>query len=180
MPILWFQMIVAVSTLGCSPIFAVKMLQKSSSNGNTVKAMTVARQKPGLVRLIGSVVAAELAALLVLVAILWILHPQVTASAFWGGMVFIVPNTYLAFYAFRHCEVHSMYSAALSLGRGQTGKILLVAAGFALAFRFVQPLHPGYLFGGYICVLAVHIAVAAKISKLFGDLQPEAGCGTEE
>lgn len=143
-------------------------------------AVTVAQQKPNSIRLVGSVVAAELAALLVLVVLLWVLKPQVIASAFWGGMVFIVPNAYLAFYAFRHCDVHSKYSAALSLGRGQIGKILLVAVGFALAFRFVQPLHQGYLLGGYIGVLAVHIAVAAKISVLLGGVHPDAACDIRE
>lgn len=124
------------------------------------------RDSPGTVLRV--VVGTELAALVGLVAVLWVLRPSSVASAFWGGMVFLVPSAYFTLYAFRYSGTNSHYAAALSLHRGQKGKIVLVAAGFALALRFVQPLQPGFLFGGYLFLLAVHIAVAAKISERFG------------
>lgn len=134
-----------------------------------------------MLRVLSVVVAVEVLALLVLTALLWVFRQQAVASAFWGGIVFIIPNAYFTLYAFRYSGAYSTYSAALSLVRGQMGKILLVTGGFALAFRFVQPLHPGYLLGGYIFVLAVHIAVAAKISERFGSAQPvDDGADTEE
>lgn len=137
--------------------------------------MTAAKQRPSSFGVVRNVVAAEMAALCGLVALLWIFQPQSVASAFWGGMVFIVPNAYFTLYAFRYSGSRWTYTVVLSLVRGQMGKLLLVTVGFALAFRFVQPLHPGYLFGGYIFVLAVHIAVAAKISERFGRVDASSG-----
>lgn len=126
--------------------------------------MTVTKRKSPLRVVIGI----ELAALLGLVAVLWVFRPDSVASAFWGGIVFLVPNAYFTLYAFRYSGTESAYAAALSLHRGQRGKIVLVAVGFALALRFVRPLQPAFLFGGYLFLLAVHIAVAAKISEKVG------------
>lgn len=142
--------------------------------------MVVSEHKAHGLRLVRNVVLVEAVALLTLVALLWLYQPASAQSAFWGGLVFLVPNAYFTLYAFRYSGAQSALTVALSLHRGQTGKLVLVAAGFALAFRFIQPLHPGYLFAGYLFVLAVHVAVAAKISERFGAVQRDAAAGSED
>lgn len=133
--------------------------------------MMVTKRKAQGLRLVQKVVLLETVALLLPVAIFWVYQPPSARSALWGGVVFLVPNAYFTFYAFRYSGSQSALSVALSFHRGQVGKLVLVAVGFALAFRFVQPLHVWYLFFGYLYMLIVHIVVAAKISVREGYTQ---------
>lgn len=140
----------------------------------------VAKQYPSCFKVVQRVLGIELVALVALVAVVGIYHPQAAASAFWGGMIFLVPNAYFTYYAFRHRGAQKVYTVAMSLLRGQKGKTVLNVVGFALAFRFVQPLHTAYLFAAYIFVLVVHIFVAARISEQFGDSELKSGDDTKE
>lgn len=142
--------------------------------GNTVKLMMMTERKASGLRLVRNVVLIEAAALLSLVVIVWLYQALSAPSAFWGGMVFLVPNAYFTFYAFRYSEAQSTLNVALSLHRGQIGKLILVAVGFALVFRFVEPLHVWPLFLGYLYMLAVHIAVAAKVSARISHMHADA------
>lgn len=140
----------------------------------------VAKQDPSCLKVVQRVIGIELVTLVALVAMIRIFHPQAAVSAFWGGMIFLVPNAYFTYYAFRYRGAQKAYTVAMSLIRGQKGKTVLNVVGFALAFRFVQPLHTGYLFAAYVFVLVVHIFVAAKISEQFGDSKPESSEETKE
>lgn len=140
--------------------------------------MKVAKQEPSALRVLSFIVGTELAALVTLVMTVWLYEPYAVASTFWGGIVFLVPCAYSSYYAFRHRGAQQVYLVTMSILRGQRGKTLLTAVGFALAFQFVKPLYIGYLFGGYIFLLIVHVAVAAKVSKRFG--HPELSTGAKE
>ena len=140
----------------------------------------VAKQDPSCFKVVQRVIGTELVALSALVVVLGIYHPQAAVSAFWGGMIFLVPNAYFTYYAFRYRGAEKAYTVAVSLLRGQKGKTVLNVVGFALAFRFVQPLHTGYLFAAYVFVLVVHIFVAARISERFGDSKLKSSDDTKE
>ena len=70
-----------------------------------------------------------------------------------GGLIGVVPN---AFLAARVMSPRAGSSAARLLRAGwlgEIGKLVIAALLFVVAFRTLKPLHPGFLFTGYIATL---------------------------
>lgn len=93
-------------------------------------------------------------------------------SALLGGLICAVPNAYFSLRAFR-------YRGARATGRivgdfyvGETVKLSLAAAGFALSFMLVDPLSPAALFAGYLLVYLTGLAVLMR-STFAGKRQPD-------
>ncbi len=110
-------------------------------------------------------VAAELAVLGLLVFAVWTVNSDWVASTATGGLVFIIPDTYFTFYAFRHINNHQSRWFLIAFYRGHTGKVLLAAVGFALAFNFVRPLHPPSLLLAFCLLMIAHTVVATRICR---------------
>lgn len=128
--------------------------------------MVLNRQRPQLpLGTASQVVVIELIALCFIVLPCFLIEPTVAKSATFGGLLFIVPNAYFTFYAFRFRGAAWTYRITRSFYRGQTGKLALTAVGFALVFRFVDPLHNVGFFSVFALMMAVHIGVAASISS---------------
>lgn len=108
------------------------------------------------------VLALEFGFMLLLSACASLLDRAIGCSVFLGGLVFFVPNAYFTIYAFRYRGAQWIYWVALSAYRGQAGKLMLSAVGFALVFRFVETLHAGALFGAYVIMTGVHIALSYR------------------
>lgn len=111
------------------------------------------------------VVIIEFSIVLVLGVLLCVLYPVIGLSTLVGGMIFVIPNTYFTFYAFRYSGGQWAPWILRSFYRGQAGKLVLVGVGFAMAFKLVNPLHPIALFGTFVFMNFVHILVAANISS---------------
>jgi ATP synthase protein I len=105
----------------------------------------------------------ELAALGLLVLLVWIIQPSWTASAVAGGLVFVLPNTYFTLYALSSVGIYRERWFLNAFYRGQSGKWILTAAGFAIAFKFVQPLHSMVMLLTFCAVMLVHLIVMARV-----------------
>lgn len=71
-------------------------------------------------------------------------------SAILGGLICVVPNTFLALRMFAGSLLRDPRRALTATYVGAAGKLLLTAALFAVIFWRVRPLSPGWLFAGFI------------------------------
>ena len=77
-------------------------------------------------------------------------------SAMLGGSLFAIPQLYFGYKAFQVQGARRVHQVVTNIYRGVSTKILVIACGFAVIFKFVQPLHTGFLFGTFIVVLVVN------------------------
>lgn len=87
--------------------------------------------------------------------VLVVFNPVMAYSALIGGSICAVANAYFAKKTFAYRGATSATLMVKSIYIGEFVKLLLIAAGFALAFVFVHPLNIVLLFIGFI---TVHIA----------------------
>ena len=71
-------------------------------------------------------------------------------SALAGAAIGFLPNVYFALRAFNLSKGRDARSTLGSLYRGVTGKIVVTAALFCVAFLLISPLHAPALFAGFI------------------------------
>lgn len=75
-------------------------------------------------------------------------------------MIFTVPQFYFAMKAFRYMGARSSHLVVQNFYKGEFSKILLVAVGFAVAFKLVKPLDVFALFFTFIvCLVANFVLV---------------------
>lgn len=124
----------------------------------SVENLSVSNLKaPPIYRVIVSQFAAAFSvALIVFVVLGWVM----AYSAFIGGAVCAIPNAYFAKKTFMYTGARSSTRIARSIYVGEAIKLLLIAAGFALAFVFVHPINIMLLFAGFITVHIVGIVAA--------------------
>lgn len=71
-------------------------------------------------------------------------------SAVLGGLICVVPNTFLALRMFAGSLSRDPRRALTATYVGAAGKLLMTAALFAAVFVLVRPLQPGWLFAGFV------------------------------
>jgi len=99
--------------------------------------------------------------------LLALLDGKESAQAFiWGALIFVLPNMYFTYYAFRYSGKGQGEWMYRSFMWGQTSKLWLSALGFALLFRFAQPLNVVAVFAGYITMIITQWWLARKIATL--------------
>ena len=76
-------------------------------------------------------------------------------SAILGGLICVVPNTFLALRMFAGSLARDPRKALTATYVGAAGKLLLTAALFAAVFVLVRPLWPGWLFAGFLAAQGV-------------------------
>jgi ATP synthase protein I len=104
----------------------------------------------------------QLAFLLVLAGLILPWNVTAAYSFFIGGITQIGPQTYFTRYAFRFAGARQAPEILHAIYKGETGKLVLTATMFALAFLFVRPLQAPALFLGYGLMVAVHWLSAVK------------------
>lgn len=107
----------------------------------------------------------QLALLLPVVSVLVIVSKVIAYSALLGGVLFILPNAYFTAYAFRYCGSAQAARIVRAFYWGEAGKLVLTMVGFALAFRFVTPLHVPAMIGGYCLMIVSQWLIAARLAK---------------
>ncbi len=70
-----------------------------------------------------------------------------------GGLIGVVPNAFLAARLMSPRAGSSAQSLLRAGWLGEVGKIVIAAVMFAAVFATLRPLHPGFLFAGYIATL---------------------------
>ncbi|OUS39832.1 hypothetical protein A9R01_00110 ['Osedax' symbiont bacterium Rs2_46_30_T18] len=92
-------------------------------------------------------------------------------SAFLGGLIYLLPYTYLANRILtkrRRTDAENTPNRALAeLYIGQIGKMVITAMLFALVFVLVKPLSPFSLFGTYIAIQALGWWLQMNADKRF-------------
>ena len=108
----------------------------------------------GALKTVRNILLTQLATALGIAAIVWIgLGSERAIPTLVGGLIGVVPN---AFLAARVMSPRAGSSAQILLRAGwlgEIGKLLITALLFVVAFKNLQPLHPGFLFTGYIATL---------------------------
>lgn len=85
-------------------------------------------------------------------------------SFFIGGMIYLLPNLYFVYYAFRFRGAEHAVSIARSFVWGEMGKLALSAFGFILAFRMMPTINHKALFAGFVSMIILQWLVAAKLT----------------
>lgn len=76
----------------------------------------------------------------------------------------MIPNAYFAHKVFRYRGARAAKKIVRELYTGETIKLLLMGAGFALSFLYVKPLNTAALFSGFVLVHITGILVFVRIS----------------
>ncbi len=101
---------------------------------------------------------AQLGLLLPSCLFLYLLDEVWAYSALAGGAVAVVPQAWFATRVFRRRGARSAKAIARDSYSGEIGKFVLSAAGFAVVFATLRPLHGLAVFGVYFAMLAIQIA----------------------
>jgi ATP synthase protein I len=121
-----------------------------------------------------NILLAQLAAGLALAAIVWAwLGYERAVPTLIGGLIGVVPNAFLAARLMSPRAGGSAKSLLRAGWIGEIGKLAIAAVMFAAVFATLRPLHPGFLFAGYIATL-----LALPVALLFdGDERGDARGG---
>ena len=92
-----------------------------------------------------------------------VVKSKVDYSVLVGGMIYLLPNIYLALYAFRLKGTQAAEHLLMSFYRGEMGKFLLSGVGFAVAFTLIKPLDVFLLFSTYIALIIIQSIQLAAI-----------------
>lgn len=121
-----------------------------------------------------NILLTQLAAGLVLAAAVWIwLGSGRAVPTLIGGLIGVVPNAFLAARLMSPRAGGSAKSLLRAGWLGEIGKLAIAAAMFAAVFATLEPLHPEFVFAGYIATL-----LALPVALLFdGDERSDAQGG---
>ena len=84
-------------------------------------------------------------------------------SVFLGGMASVLPNAYFAIKAFRYGGARQMPQVLKSFYVGESGKIIITAAMFALVFAGIKPLNEFAVIISYILILITGLIATATL-----------------
>ena len=110
------------------------------------------------------IVAYQLILIAAMSSALLILSGQVSAySLLIGGLLSALPSALFALRVFKYRGARAAHKIVKQLYTGQALKLVLMSAGFALSFYYIQPLNVVALFSGFILV---HIAGLFILSRV--------------
>ena len=108
----------------------------------------------GDLRTVRNILLAQAATALGLAGIVWIwLGSERATPTLLGGLIGVVPNAFLAARMMSPRAGASARSLLRAGWLGEIGKLVIAAVMFAAVFATLKPLHPGFLFAGYIATL---------------------------
>ncbi len=95
--------------------------------------------------------------MLVLTGLAFLLKSPVAGySALLGGLIFLLPNAYFAFKAFRFAGARAARQIISSFYQGEAGKLILSAVLFTTVFIWIQPLDVAALFLTFAIMLVIN------------------------
>jgi ATP synthase protein I len=110
------------------------------------------------------IVAYQLILIAAISSALLILSGHVSAySLLIGGLLSALPSALFARRVFKYRGARAAHKIVKQLYTGQALKLVLMSAGFALSFYYIQPLNVVALFSGFILV---HIAGLFILSRV--------------
>ena len=119
--------------------------------------------KTGLARpALGKVLALDAVMLLLAVIVAWCLDAATARSILLGGLIFLLPQAWFGWRAFRVRGAAAAREVAQGFYRAEAGKFLLVSAGFASAFTVAGPVDALWLIGAYTTMLLLNSVLLAR------------------
>jgi len=108
----------------------------------------------GHVQTVRNILLTQAATAVGLAAIVWLwLGSERAVPTLLGGLIGVVPNAFLAARLMSPRAGASAQSLLRAGWLGEIGKLLIAALLFVAVFKTLRPLHPGFLFTGYIATL---------------------------
>jgi len=113
------------------------------------------------VKTVRNILLTQLATAVGLAAIVWLgLGSERAIPTLLGGLIGVVPNAFLAARVMSPRAGASAKHLLRAGWLGEIGKLAIAAVMFAAVFATLKPLHPGFLFAGYIVtVLAMPVGL---------------------
>lgn len=111
---------------------------------------------------VGQIALKQLAILVVAVVGLIPVDVIVAYSVLIGGVIQIGPQAYFTRLAFRYTGARQAPKILRTIHRGETGKLLLTAVLFGLAFKFVTPIKISAVFLSYVIMIIMQWFFASK------------------
>lgn len=94
---------------------------------------------------------------LIICSVFWATGGEVSAfSSLAGGLIFIFPQLYFGYKSYQDQGARSALKIVQNFYKGESGKIILIAMGFAVVFSLIKPLDYFALFFTFISVLLVN------------------------
>jgi ATP synthase protein I len=122
------------------------------------------------VRTVRIILLTQLATAVGVAAVVWIgLGSERAIPTLLGGLIGVLPNAFLAARVMSPRAGSSAESLHRAGWLGEVGKLLIAAVLFAVVFKTLRPLHPEFLFAGYIAT------VLALPAGLLFDVKNEEG-----
>lgn len=96
---------------------------------------------------------------------------RTAVSVLFGGLTFLVPQTWFAVRVFRIAGARAAPGIVKAYFRGEAGKFLITAAMFAAMFALIDNLNVMSVFGAYCAMLILNTVVLATVSssEIIGD-----------
>jgi len=105
-------------------------------------------------RTVRNILLVQLATALGVAAIVWVgLGSERAIPTVLGGLIGVVPNAFLAARVMSPRAGSSAQSLLRAGWLGEIGKLVIAVLLFAVVFTTLEPLHPGFVFAGYIATL---------------------------
>jgi ATP synthase protein I len=82
-----------------------------------------------------------------------------------GGLIHLLPSIYFARQVFKFSGASAAHRVTQSFYRGEMGKFILTATGFALVFSLVERLSPAALFAGFGLMIVSHALFVAWLNQ---------------
>lgn len=89
---------------------------------------------------------------------------EAASASLLGGALFAIPQTYFGYKAFSHSGARSIQQILSNFYRGESGKILLIAAGFAIVHRFALVADVLAMYVTFITVLMLNAFLPGLIA----------------
>ena len=82
-----------------------------------------------------------------------------------GGLICLIPGTLFARKAFKYRGARSAGLIVKELYKGEAIKLILIGAGFALSFIYIDPLNVVALFSGFVLVHITGVLMFVRVSR---------------
>ena len=102
----------------------------------------------------------------ILTVTFWLAKGDTSAiSAFLGALIFIAPQQYFAYKAFRYMGARAAVKTVQSFYSAESSKLLLVAVGFALVFSFYQEADVFSLMVSFVSLVIINGVAPLLLAK---------------
>ncbi len=103
---------------------------------------------------------------LVLTGLIFVTRGSVDGySLLTGSLIQMAGTAYFAFRAFRYQGASRIGAVVGQMYRGESGKLVLSAALFAVVFAFVRPINGFFVFVGYLVMQAVQVVMTVVLIR---------------